>query len=130
MGLRFKEFWEGFGDLETCAKPSSKSGFLVVQKISLQYILPHPITFLDNPPIKYAFKRMIKSAVMDYWEKRLCGQALCMKSLTYFHPAYMSLSQTHALFTSCGSSPYEILKAVVLARYLSGRARVALCERG
>ena len=67
---------------------------------------------------------MIKSAVMDYWEKRLRGQALFMKSLKYFHPAYMSLSQTHALFTSCGSSPYEILKAVVQARYLSGRVRV------
>ena len=63
---------------------------------------------------------MIKSAVMDYWEKRLRGQALFMKSLKYFHPAYMSLSQTHPLFTSCGSSPYKISKA----RYLSGRARV------
>ena len=47
-----------------------------------------------------------------------------MTSLKYFHPAYMSLSQTHPLFTSCGSSPYEISKAVVQARYLSGRARV------
>ena len=36
----------------------------------------------------------------------------------------MSLSQIHPLFTSCGSSPYEISKAVVQARYLSGRARV------
>ena len=100
-------------EIYAAAKPSSKSWFLVVQKISLQYLLPHPITFLDNPPTKYAFKRMIKSGVMYYWEKRLRGQALFMKSLKYFHPAYMSLSQTHPLFTSCGSSPYEISKAVV-----------------
>ena len=47
------------------AKPSSKSWFLVVQKITLQYLLPHPITFLDSPPTKYSFKRLVKSAVMD-----------------------------------------------------------------
>ena len=106
------------------AKPSSKSWFLVVQKITLQYLLPHPITFLDSPPTKYSLKRLVKSAVMDYWEKRLRGQTVFMKSLKYFHPAYMSLSHTHPLFTTCGSSPFEISKAVVQARYLSGRARV------
>ena len=58
------------------AKPSSKSWFLEVQKIWLQYLLPHPITFLDNPPTKYSFKRQVKSAFIDYWEQTLRGQAL------------------------------------------------------
>ena len=47
-----------------------------------------------------------------------------MKFLKYWHPAYMLLSQTHPLFPTCGSSPYEISKAVVQTRFLSGRARV------
>ena len=36
----------------------------------------------------------------------------------------MSLSQTHPIFLTCGSSPYEVSKAVVQATFLSGRARV------
>ena len=108
------------------AKPSSKSWLLEIQKISLKYLLPHPITFLDNPPTRDTFKRLVKSAVMDYWQKKLRGEAsfLREKSLKYFDPKFMSLSTTHPLFTTCGSSPYETKKAVIQARYLSGRARV------
>ena len=36
----------------------------------------------------------------------------------------MSLSSTHPIFTSCAGSPYQTKKAVVQARYLSGRGRV------
>ena len=108
------------------AKPSSKSWFLEVQKICLQYLLPHPIIFLENPPTKYSFKRQIKSAVMDYWEQKLRGQTLFMRegSLKYFNPRFMSLSRTHPIFTTCGSNPYEISRAVVQAQFLSGKARV------
>ena len=108
------------------AKPSSKSWFLEVQKICLQYLLPHPIAFLDNPPTKYSFKRQVKSAVIDYWEQTLRGQALFLRegSLKYFNPCFMSLSNPHPIFTTCGSNPYEISRAVVQAQFLSGKARV------
>ena len=36
----------------------------------------------------------------------------------------MSLTSSHPIFSTCGSSPYEVSKAVVQARFLSGRARV------
>ena len=113
------------------AKPSSKSWLLELQKISLKYLLPHPITFLDNPPSGDSFKRMVKSAVMDYWSKKLRAEAsfLKEKSLKYFDPNYMSLSTTHPLFTSCGTAPYEVSKAVIQARWLSGRARVESLTR-
>ena len=113
------------------AKASSHSWFLEIQKISLKYLLPHPITFLDNPPTKQAFKRLVKSAVVDFWEKKLRAQALLLKeaSLKYFDPNFMSLSRTHPLFTTCGSSPYEVSKAVIQSRWLSGRARVESLTR-
>ena len=109
-----------------CAKPSSKTWFLELQKIFLKYLLPHPITFLDNPPTKHTFKRLVKSAVLDHWEKKLRAEASFLKesSLKYFDPSFMSLSTTHPLFTTCGTSPYEVSKAVIQARFLSGRARV------
>ena len=36
----------------------------------------------------------------------------------------MSLSSTHPLLSSCGSSPYQVSRACVQACYLSGRARI------
>ena len=113
------------------AKPSSKSWFLQLQDIFLQYLLPHPITFLNNPPSKQSFKRLVKSAVIDHWEQKLREQAVFLQeaSLKYFKPDYMSLSVTHPLYSSCGSSPYEISKAAVQARFLSGRARVEALTR-
>ena len=106
------------------AKPSSKSWFLQVQEIFLQYSLPHPITFLNNPLSKHSFKRLTKSAILDHWEQKLRGEAIMLDSLKYFHPSYMSLSTTHPIFSTCGSSPYQVSKAGVQARYLSGRGRV------
>ena len=113
-------------DALATAKPSSKSWFLEIQRISLKYLLPHPITILQNPPSKIAYKKLVKSAVTDFWEQKLRGQAIFLrnKSLKYFYPEFMSLSTTHPIFSTCGSSPYEVSKAIIQARVLSGREKV------
>ena len=41
----------------------------------------------------------------------------------------MSLSSTHPLYSSCGSSHYQVSKACVQVCYLSGRARVEALSR-
>ena len=41
----------------------------------------------------------------------------------------MSLTSTHPIFSTCESSPYEVSKAIVQARFLSGRARVEALTR-
>ena len=111
------------------AKPSSKSWFLDIQKICLKYNLPHPIFYLDSPPSKLTFKKQVKCAVINYWEQHLRGEAKVASSIKFFHPEFMSLSVTHRIFTSCGSSPYEVSKAVIQARCLSGRARIEALEK-
>ena len=113
------------------AKPSAKSWFSQILDLCLQYSLPHPITFLNTPPTKLSFKNLVKSSVVDYWERKLRGEAAVFKesSLKYFSPEYMSLSITHPLFSTCAGSPYEVSKAKLQARYLSGRARVESLTR-
>ena len=113
------------------AKPCSKSYFFKIQEVFLQYVLPHPVNFFQDPPSKDSFKKLVKAAVMDYWEKKLRAQAAFMKgsSLRYFDTNFMSLSTIHPLFSTCGSNPYEVSKAVVQARWLSGRARVESLTR-
>ena len=113
----------------TAAKPSSNSWFLQIQDLCLMYHLPHPLIILDSPPKKFAFKRLVKSHVIDYWERKLREEANPKTSLAFFKPQFMSLSSPHPLWLTAGSNPYEVNKATVQARMLSGRYRTeALCS--
>ena len=72
---------------------------------------------------------LVKSAVLSYWQEKLRAQAAVLSSLWFFKPALMSLSQTHPIFTSCGSNPYEVMKSTVQAKFLSGRAKTESLTR-
>ena len=104
-------------------KPSSKSWFWQIRDICLQYNLEHPLVILENPPSKEKFKKTIKSHVINYWENKLRSEASPLLSLSHFHPAFMSLTKPHPIWSSVGSNPYEVTKAIQQARFLSGRYR-------
>ena len=59
----------------------------------------------------------------SYWETKLRSDASQLQSLSYFKSEFMSLHSPHPLWTSCGSNSYEICKAIIQARMLSGRYR-------
>jgi hypothetical protein len=82
------------------AKSSSKSWFCQLRNICLIYQLPHPILILDDPPNKEAFKKLIKAKVVDYWERKLRGEASLLPSLAYFKPEYMSLTKPHPIWST------------------------------
>ena len=105
------------------AKYSYKSWFWQIRDICLLYGLPHPLLLLDNPPTKHTFKQLIKSKVIDHWEIKLRDEAGTLKSLSNFHPQYMSLTKPHPLWSTVGSNPHEVTKAIQQARFLSGRYR-------
>ena len=111
------------------AKSSSKSWFCQLRGLCLQYQLPHPIVIMDNPPNREAFKKLIKARVVDYWERKLRGEASLLSSLVYFKPEYMSLTKPHPIWSTAGSNPYEVSKAVQQARFLSGRYRSEYLSR-
>ena len=56
---------------------------------------------------------------MDYWEKKSRG---CSSSFP-FDPKYMSLAKPHPIWWTAGSNPYEVSKALIQCRMLSGRYR-------
>jgi hypothetical protein len=84
---------------------------------------------MDNPPNREAFKKLIKARVVDYWERKLRGEASLLSSLVYFKPEYMSLTKPHPIWSTAGSNPYEVSKAVQQARFLSGRYRSEYLSR-
>ena len=113
----------------TSAKPSCKSWYLQIQDLCQMYHLPHPLIIIGSPPSKFAFKRLVKSHVIDYWERKLREEAAPETSLIFFKPHFMSLHSPHPLWLTAGSNPYEENKTTVQARMLSGRYRTeALCS--
>ena len=109
--------------LLTTSSDSSKSWFFHIKSLTLKYGLPHPLILLENPPSKYSFKKLVSSKVMDFWERKLRLSSIPLKSLRYFHPNFMSLKNPHPLWTSCGDNSFEISKAIIQAKLLSGRYR-------
>ena len=106
-------------------KSSSKSWFHLVRDVCLLYELPHPLTILEEKPSKKSFKKQVKARVVSYWEIKLRGESSLLPSLKYFHPEYMNLTKPHPIWSTAGSSAYEISRAVQQARFLSGRYKSA-----
>ena len=112
------------------AKPDSpsKSWFLTLRQLSAKYGLPDPLLILQSPPSAAYWKTFCKSKVIDWHEQKLRGEANLLPSLPFFNPRYMSLSAPHPIWTSA-NSPYEVSKAVIASRMLSGRYRTDKLSR-
>ena len=78
-------------------------------------------SLLEHPLSKEAFKKLAKSAVIDYWERKLRGEAALLPSLVYFKPQYHSLKKNHPILWTPKANPYEMTKAVIQLKMLSGR---------
>ena len=72
---------------------------------------------------KSKFKEVAKSKVLDFWEKHLRKIASPLLSLQYFNPHFMSLSKPHPLWKTCGDNSFEVSKAIIQAKFHSGRYR-------
>ena len=107
----------------------SKSWFVQIKKICMQYNLPHPLTLLHSAPDKKEMKSLIKLRIIEYWQALLSTEAMGMPSLQYLNPTRHSVAKPHLLWTAAGSNPHEINKAIILARMMSGRYRTERVSR-
>ena len=105
------------------AKDNDKSWFSSITQICLKYNLPSPLYLLDNPLPKEMTKSLIKNKVLDFWQSTFRKDCSPLLSLKYFKPEYMSLQKPHPIWTTCGNNSYEVAKAIIQAKFLSGRYR-------
>ena len=105
----------------TTARSNSGSWFCQIRELCVLYHLCNPLDLIAQPLSADQFKKLIKSKITDYWEKKLRKEAEILTSTPYFNPNFMSLCKPHPIWTSCGSSLFECNKAVIAARMLSGR---------
>ena len=100
-----------------------------MRTLSIQYQLPHPLHWLDSPPEKAYFNKVVKNALLSFWRKTLSKEAESLSSLKYLKPNYISLINCHPIFSTCGSSTLEVEKAIIQARLLSGRYQFERLQR-
>ena len=68
-------------------------------------------------------KSLIKNKVLDFWQSTFRKDCSPLLSSKYFKPEYMSLQKPHPIWTTCGKNSYEVAKAIIQAKFLSGRYR-------
>ena len=56
---------------------------------------------------------MGKKHLTDFWEHQFREEAADLLSLHYFKPGFMTLKETHPIFTSAGPSRYFVTMASV-----------------
>ena len=106
------------------ALTTSRSWFWQLRQLCLQYGLPHPSCWLRSQPNKLEVKTTVKTAVLAYWHAKLSSEAESLSSLRYLETRYLSLNKCHPLFSTCGSSYWDIEKAIS-----SGRGRLESLKR-
>ena len=92
------------------------SWFLKVKDICYQYCLPDPLTILSSPPSHNSYKNTTKQKVLDFWNSKFRAAVNSLDSLSMFKADYMSLSQPHPIWSTAGSSPFEVKKATVQSK--------------
>ena len=107
----------------TCLSQSHKSGFTQLRDICLLYDLPHPLELLASPISRESFKKLVRSKVISYWELKFREDVLSLTSLAFFKPAFHSLTRPHPILWTPGPNSYEVAKALVQCKMLSGRYR-------
>ena len=112
----------------SCSSMTNKCWFLQIRDLCICYLLPHPLTLLTSPLSKEQFKKLTKSSVIDFWERKLRKEASVLTSLQYFNPSFMSLSSPHPIWSTAGSSPAKVTMATIQSQMLSGRYRTMQLE--
>ena len=69
-------------------------------------------------------KTTVKNAVITYWLEKIRIEAKELPSLKYLKPEFCSLSRCHPILRTCVSCPWEVEKAEVQLKLLSGCYRL------
>ena len=111
--------------------PSAQSWFLQVRDFCREYCIPHPLEFLENPPNRKQFKKIVRLKVTEYWHQKYTAECLSprLTSVKYLDPHKCSLVSPHPMWTCAGGSSYESNKSLVVAKMISGRYRTEMLCR-
>ena len=109
---------------------NSSSWFTQVRDLCSMYCLPDPFYVLHYPEAKRQWKKTVKLRVVEYWDHQLWDHAAGLQSsLPYFRASHMFLVTPSPLWTFCRGLQYEVRRATVQTRMVSGRYRTCWLRR-
>ena len=98
----------------------SKSFTMTIRKILQKYDLPSAYDLLENTPGKDQWKAMVKKATNDSYRKEIGEEIKNKTSLKHLALQENPLDEPHPIYKHTGSDPYEIEKAAIKVRLLTG----------
>ena len=93
---------------------------VTIRKILQKYDLPSAYGLIENTPGKEEWKAMVKKATNTSYRKEVSEELKNTTSLKYLALQENPLDEPHSLYKYTGSDPYEIEKASIKARLLTG----------
>ena len=98
----------------------SKSFTITIRKILQKYDLPSAYDLLENTPGKDQWKAMVKKATNDSYRKEISEEIKNKTSLKHLALQENPLDEPHPIYKHTGSDPYEIERAAIKVRLLTG----------
>ena len=115
----------------TALDRSCKSWFFGILELCRMYNLPHPLSLLESNLNKEEFKRLVKMNLKKYWTEKFRDEIsdMKLKSLELFHESSCLLGRPHLIWEFSKNHPFEVSKAIIVARMMSGRYRTDKLRR-
>ena len=107
--------------IQLAVKDEDSTSFTVtIRKILQKYDLPSAYDLIESTPGKEEWKAMVKKATNISYRMEVFEELKNKTSLKYLALQENPLDEPHPLYKYTGSDPYEIEKAAIKARLLTG----------
>ena len=115
----------------TVLDKTCKSWFFGILELCRKYNLPHPLSLLQSDLRKEEFKSLVKRKLNEYWTEKFKEEIsdMKLKSLKLFHESSCQLGRPHLIWEFAQHHPFEVSKAIIVARLMSGRYRTDQMRR-
>ena len=100
--------------------PSDKSWFSSVRNILNTYWLPTAYEILEHPPSSEQWKKQVKYQLHTHVEKQWRDDIISKSTLKYLNPEAVKVGKIHPVFATVRNNPYDVNRAKVKARLLTG----------
>jgi hypothetical protein len=99
---------------------TSNSWFVYVNEVLAMYSLPSAHNILAEPPPKQAWKRTVKTTILQFWQEKYHKEAAHLSSIRYMSGDTLCFSKPALVWSSTIESPRECAKARSKAKLLCG----------
>ncbi|KAK3101457.1 hypothetical protein FSP39_003722 [Pinctada imbricata] len=99
---------------------NSASFTITVRKTLQKYQLPDAYSLLEKTPTKAQWKKMIKEATNNIYTAKITEEIKTKSTLKYLGIQKQPLDNPHPIYKFTGPNPFEVLKAQIKARILTG----------